>query len=74
MLDYKGYHATVEYCPDDTLLFGRVLYLGDTVAFEAECAADVQAAFHGAVEGTLDVCAEIGRRASVSSLSVSIRG
>ena len=61
MLDYKGYHATVEYRPDDTLLFGRVPDLGDTVVFRAERAADIEAAFHGAVDETLDVCAEIGK-------------
>lgn len=61
MLDYKGYHATVEYRPDDNLLFGRVLDLGDTVVFEAERAADVQAAFEGAVDDYLDFCAEIGK-------------
>lgn len=61
MLDYKGYHATVEYRPDDTLLFGRVLDLNDTVVFEAERVADVQAAFQEAVDETLDVCAEIGK-------------
>ncbi|HAS31341.1 MAG: hypothetical protein CMM84_19110 [Rhodothermaceae bacterium] len=35
MLDYKGYHATAAYRPDDTLLVDRVLDLGDTVVFEA---------------------------------------
>ena len=61
MLNYKGYHARVEYRPDDNLLFGRVLDLGDTVVFEAERAADVEAAFQGAVDDYLDFCAEIGK-------------
>ena len=61
MLDYKGYHAKVEYRPDDNLLFGRVLDLGDTVVFEAERASDVESAFHGAVDDYLDFCAEIGK-------------
>ena len=61
MLDYKGYHATVEYRPDDNLLFGRVLDLGDTVVFEVKRAADVQAAFQGAVDEPLDFCALKGK-------------
>ena len=61
MLDYKGYHATVEYRPDDTLLFGRVLDLNDAVVFEAETAAEVRAAFEGAVDDYLAFCAEIGK-------------
>lgn len=61
MLGYKGYHAAVEYRPDDLLLFGRVLDVADTVVFEAERAADVEAAFHGAVDDYLDFCAEIGK-------------
>ncbi len=61
MLDYKGYHAKVEYRPDDHLLFGRVLDLGDTVVFEVERAADVESAFQTAVDDYLDFCAEIGK-------------
>jgi predicted HicB family RNase H-like nuclease len=61
MLDCKGYHAKVEYRPDDNVLFGRVLDPGDTVVFEAERAADVEAAFHGAVDDYLDFYAEIGK-------------
>ena len=61
MLSYKGYHATVTYRPDDHLLFGRVLDLGDTVVFEAETAAEVEGAFQGAVDDYLAFCAEIGK-------------
>lgn len=61
MLDYKGYHATVEFRPDDGILFGRVLDLRDTVVFEAERAADVRGAFEGAVDDYLDFCTEIGK-------------
>ena len=61
MLTYKGYHATVEYRPDDGTLFGQVLDLRDTVIFEVERADEVEAAFHGAVDDYLDFCAEVGR-------------
>ena len=60
MLDYKGYHAEVEYRPDDGLLFGRVLGVRDTVVFEAETAASVRTAFEGAVGDTLASCADTG--------------
>ena len=61
MLDYKGYHAKVEYRPDDGPPFGRVLDVRDTVVFEAETAASVRAAFEGAVDDYLAFCAEIGK-------------
>jgi predicted HicB family RNase H-like nuclease len=61
MLTYKGYHATVEFRPDDGLLYGRVLDLSDTVVFEVQNASDVQSAFEGAVDDYLDFCAEIGK-------------
>jgi predicted HicB family RNase H-like nuclease len=61
MLTYKGYHARVEYRPDDGLLFGKVIDLRDTVIFEAETAKEVEAAFHAAVDDYLDFCAEIGK-------------
>ncbi len=61
MLTYKGYHAKVEYRPDDRLLFGRVLDLRDTVVFEATSADEVEAAFHGAVDDYLAFCATLGK-------------
>lgn len=61
MLDYKGYHAKVEVRPDDGPLFGRVLDVRDTVVFEAETAAEVRAAFEGAVDDYLAFCAETGK-------------
>lgn len=61
MLTYKGYHAKVEYRPDDGLLYGRVLDLRDTVVFEVESASEVQGAFEGAVDEYIEFCAEIGR-------------
>lgn len=61
MLTYKGYHAKVEYRPDDGLLYGRVLDLRDTVVFEVESASEVQEALQGAVDDYLEFCAEIGK-------------
>lgn len=59
-LTYKGYTAEIEYRPDDQLLFGRVLDLADTVIFETPHAAEVEAAFHGAVDDYLAFCQEVG--------------
>lgn len=61
MLTYKGYHASVEYHPEDGLLFGRVLDVRDTVIFEVEQASEVEQAFHGAVDDYLDFCSETGK-------------
>lgn len=61
MLSYNGYHATVEFLSDDGLLRGRVLDLRDTVVFEVEHAAEVEAAFRAAVDDYVAFCAEVGR-------------
>ena len=58
MPDFEGYHAKVEHQPNEGLLSGCVLGTRDTVVFEAETATEGRAAFGGAVDDSLDFCAE----------------
>ncbi len=61
LLTYRGYHASAEYYPDDKIIFGEVLDLDDTVIFEVRDAAEVEAAFHAAVDDYLAHCERIGK-------------
>jgi predicted HicB family RNase H-like nuclease len=36
MMTYKGYHARVEYDPDDEIFFGRVFGIRDGISFHAD--------------------------------------
>ena len=60
MKPYKGYSGTVAFDEDDRVFHGRVLGVRDIVAFEAETADDLVAAFHDSVDDYLAFCAERG--------------
>src|ERR1700722_11258219 len=61
MMTYKGYHARVEYDPDDEIFFGRVFGLTDGISFHADDVKSLKAAFHEAIDDYLDHCAKVGK-------------
>ena len=60
-MEYKGYHATVEFDGEDGILVGRVVGLNDVIGFHAESVSEIASAFHSAIEDYLDTCAKIGK-------------
>lgn len=61
VLEYKGYHAKVQYDADSNTLHGKIEGIKDFVNFEAENIADVENEFHAAVDDYLALCEEIGK-------------
>lgn len=60
-LEYKGYHANVEYSSEDEVLFGKIEGICDLINFESDNASEIVMAFHEAVDDYLEFCAEIGK-------------
>jgi len=60
-MEYKGYHAAVEFDGEDGILVGRLLGINDVVGFHAESVSEMTAAFHAAVDDYLDACAKLGK-------------
>ena len=56
ILEYKGYHAKVEYSVEDEVLFGTVLGINDLITFEADSAEDIKKNFHEAMDDYLSMC------------------
>ena len=46
MMEYKGYHATVEYDYDDNIFVWEVFGITDSVHFSGESVAELQEMFH----------------------------
>lgn len=61
LLEYRGYHAKVEYNPEDNLLVGNVLGISDSLNFHAENTTDLIEYFHNSVDNYLAFCAKIGK-------------
>ena len=60
-MEYKGYLGSVEFSPEDTLFFGKVLGIRALISYEGENARDLVEDFHGAVDDYLALCEAEGR-------------
>lgn len=61
LLEYKGYHATINYDSDDNILIGKVCWITDNLTFEGETVDDIQTAFHETIDEYLIFCEEQGK-------------
>ena len=61
LLEYKGYHGSVEYDADDNILVGEVLGIDDSLNFHGSSIEELTAAFHNCIDNYLELCEQIGK-------------
>jgi len=61
ILRYKGYSTAIEFSADDGMLFGKIEDIRDLINFMGKDAAEIEQAFHEAVDDYLDFCKEAGK-------------
>ena len=62
-MQYKDYTARIEFDDIDHIFTGRLLGIEDIVTFHGASVAELETAFHEAVDHYLEVCANTGRAA-----------
>ncbi|MBS9523457.1 type II toxin-antitoxin system HicB family antitoxin [Litoribacter alkaliphilus] len=60
-LDYKGYTGSIEYSPEDNLLFGQVLGLRGLISYEGETGKHLEQDFRDAIDTYLNECKASGK-------------
>ena len=60
-MEYKGYHAKIEYSAEDETFIGQVLGINDTLLFEGATVRELTEMFHNSIDDYAAVCAEIGK-------------
>ena len=60
-LEYKGYHAKIEFDYENKVLFGKIDGIQDLVTFEAESGSEAEPQFQAAVDDYLAFCEEVGK-------------
>ncbi|MBO7670741.1 MAG: type II toxin-antitoxin system HicB family antitoxin [Oscillospiraceae bacterium] len=62
-LAYKGYSTIPEFSIEDEAIIGKIEGISDLVSFESEStsSADIEAAFHEAVDDYLEMCRAVGK-------------
>ena len=61
-MEYKGYHAIVEYSDEDEAFIGRIFGMADVILFDGESIAELKSSFQDAVDDYLSLCEEIGKK------------
>ena len=60
-MTYKGYSARVEFDAEDRLFVGHLAGVRDIVGFHGASVAELEAAFHEAVDDYLAACRKLGQ-------------
>ena len=60
-LEYKGYTGSIEYSPEDNLLYGKVLGIRGLISYEGETGKLLEVDFREAVNAYLADCKEAGK-------------
>ncbi|WP_057940097.1 type II toxin-antitoxin system HicB family antitoxin [Algoriphagus resistens] len=60
-LEYKGYTGSIEYSPEDSLLYGKVLGIRGIISYEGETGKYLEEDFREAVDAYLADCKEAGK-------------
>lgn len=60
ILEYKGYNGSVEFSPEDNILFGKVIGIRSLISYEGESVQELKADFEAAVDDYLELCEEKG--------------
>ena len=61
ILEYRGYHAKIEFDEEDMLLVGEVFGIQDSLNFHGTTIIEIVEAFHQSVDHYLALCEELGK-------------
>lgn len=61
MLEYKGYHATIEYDAEDGLFVGEVFGITDSLNFHGSSINELKSTFSQCIDNYLELCQTIGK-------------
>ena len=62
ILEYKGYHAKIDYDAGNHSLFGKIEGINDLVTFESDHPMKIEEEFQSAVDDYLAFCKEVGKK------------
>ena len=61
MLEYKGYHASIEYDADDDIFVGEVFGISDSLNFHGTTVEELKQMFQQSIDKYLELCEKIGK-------------
>lgn len=61
-MEYLGYHASVEYDPEDRIFIGKVCGITDSLNFHGTTVDELENMFHQSIDNYLELCKELGKK------------
>jgi predicted HicB family RNase H-like nuclease len=61
VIQYRGYHAKIEYSADDNMLIGSVINIRDSLHFHGNSIPEITQYFHDSIDNYLEMCEAIGK-------------
>ncbi len=62
LMEYKGYHAKVDFDYTDQIFVGEVLGITDSLYFHGTSVHELVESFHNSIDNYLDYCAQCGKK------------
>lgn len=67
MMEYKGYHASIEFDADDNLFVGEVFGITDSLNFHGESVSELEEMFKQSIDNYLELCQQIGKQRELAN-------
>ena len=61
LMEYKGYHARIEYDAQDRIFVGSVIGIRDKLGFHGTSVDELQKNFEQSIDNYLDLCRRMGK-------------
>lgn len=61
MLEYRGYHASIEYDAEDEIFVGEVFGIADSLSFHGTSIDELKRMFEQSIENYLELCSKVGK-------------
>ena len=61
LIQYRGYHAKIDFSSDDNMLIGSVINIRDSLHFHGNSIDEVTQSFHDSIDNYLEMCEALGR-------------
>lgn len=61
MMEYKGYHASVDFDAEDMIFVGKVFGIADSLNFHGTSVDELEQMFHQSIDNYLDMCAKYNK-------------
>lgn len=61
ILQYKNFYGSIEFSLEDSVLFGKLLYVNDLVTYEGETLQELHQAFCESVDDYIAFCEKMGK-------------